>query len=92
VLATISVAFVLELHVGAEGVDAGADAVLLQVGGLVVERLRQSRGIGGLDVGGGRWLPRYCETTSRTLSSRTLTSCARTESTPSWLERYGATA
>ena len=32
---------VLKLHVGAQGIDARTDAVLLQIGGLVVERLRQ---------------------------------------------------
>ena len=46
--------FVLQLHVGAQGVDAGADAVLLQVGRLVVEGLRQiDARLGGLDIGGG---------------------------------------
>ena len=46
--------FILQLHVGAQGIDAGADAVLLQVGRLVVEGLRQiDARLGGLDIGGG---------------------------------------
>src|ERR1035438_663369 len=34
------------------------------------------------------WLPRYCDTTSRTLSSRAVSSPARLASTPSCAERY----
>ncbi len=46
--------FVLQLHVGAQGIDAGADAVLLQVGGLIVNGLRQiDARLGGLHIGGG---------------------------------------
>ena len=46
--------FILELHIGAQGIDAGADAVLLQIGRLIVEGLRQiDARPGGLDIGGG---------------------------------------
>ena len=46
--------FILQLHIGAQGIDAGADAVLLQIGGLVVDGLRQiDARLGGLDIGGG---------------------------------------
>src|ERR1019366_4528355 len=45
---------VLQLHIGAQGIDAGADAVLLQVGRLIVEGLRQiDARPGGLHLGGG---------------------------------------
>ena len=45
---------VLKLDVGAQGIDAGADAVLLQIGGLIVERLREVHlGLGRLYVGRG---------------------------------------
>jgi len=46
--------FVLKLDVGAERVDAGADAVLLEVGGKVVKRLGEfDARLGCLNVGGG---------------------------------------
>ena len=46
--------FVLQLDVGAQRIDARADAVFLQVGRLVVERLRQVHArLGGLHIGGG---------------------------------------
>ncbi len=46
--------FVLQLHVGAQGIDAGADTVLLQVGRLVVDGLREiDARFGGFDIGGG---------------------------------------
>jgi hypothetical protein len=46
--------FVLQLDVGAEGIDAGAGAVLLQVGGLIVERLGQiGARLRGVHVGRG---------------------------------------
>ena len=81
--------FVLKLHVGAQGVDAGADAVLLQVGGLVVERLGQVHaGLRGLTP---RPRPAGCRGTAKPPAARFLrarsSSCARTESMPSWLER-----
>ena len=60
---------VLQLHIGAQRVDAGAHAVLLQIGRLVVERLRQvSRDCAASTSAAARWQPRYCETTSSTLS------------------------
>ena len=45
---------ILKLHVGTQGIDAGADAVLLQIGRLIVDGLRQfDARPGGLDIGGG---------------------------------------
>src|ERR1019366_3545350 len=45
---------VLQLHIGAQRIDAGADAVLLQIGRLVVEGLRQiDARPGSFDLGGG---------------------------------------
>src|ERR1019366_2083538 len=45
---------ILKLHIGAQGIDAGADAVLLQIGRLIVYGLRQiDARPGGIDIGGG---------------------------------------
>ena len=63
--------FVLQFDVGAKRVDAGADAFFLQIGGLVIESLREIDARSAAStVAIARNVPIYCETTSRITCSR----------------------